>query len=275
MFALLISVIVITIQDVYAQEATVPTEIVEMQLVGEGRMPLGTNFVPVLNRVTIEISNTNPSIGQSNYQFPGNPSDVTNGQEFVVDSFFDVFFDITIEDIDLINDNDGRVGTIFTTPLGYRSISSFSCVAGISQPNFGCLQQLDSLMPENIVIPLDVDINGDNVNDEMNVLLDIPLEAGLIENLPTRIQLIVMYPFFPISGAALRGEINPTFLIPLTGTLTITEEIFYFPPLIGGEIIPIDTTSLLLAGVQTNLAWMIPIALSVVGIGVILLRKKF
>jgi len=44
---------------------------------------------------------------------------------------------------------------------------------------------------------------------------------------------------------------------------------------IGGEIIPIDTTSLLLVGFQTNLAWIIPVVLSAVGIGVILVRKKF
>jgi len=46
-------------------------------------------------------------------------------------------------------------------------------------------------------------------------------------------------------------------------------------PSVGGEILPIDTTALLLAGVQTNAAWLIPVVLSVVGIGVILLRKKF
>ncbi|MEE8178514.1 MAG: hypothetical protein V3T63_00885, partial [Nitrosopumilaceae archaeon] len=44
---------------------------------------------------------------------------------------------------------------------------------------------------------------------------------------------------------------------------------------IDGVITPIDRTVLLLAGVQTNLAWIIPIALSVVGFGVILVRKKF
>jgi len=44
---------------------------------------------------------------------------------------------------------------------------------------------------------------------------------------------------------------------------------------VGGELLPIDTTSLLLAGVQTNLTWIIPIALSVIGISVILVRKKF
>jgi len=44
---------------------------------------------------------------------------------------------------------------------------------------------------------------------------------------------------------------------------------------IGGKLLPIDTTALLLAGMQTNLAWIIPIALSVIGLGVILVRKKF
>ena len=44
---------------------------------------------------------------------------------------------------------------------------------------------------------------------------------------------------------------------------------------IGGEIIPINTTSLLLAGVQTNLAWIIPISLSAVGVGVYLAKTKW
>ena len=44
---------------------------------------------------------------------------------------------------------------------------------------------------------------------------------------------------------------------------------------IGGKLLSLDTTALLLAGVQTNLAWIVPVALSAVGIGVILVRKKF
>jgi len=44
---------------------------------------------------------------------------------------------------------------------------------------------------------------------------------------------------------------------------------------VGGELISIDTTALLLAGVQTNLAWMIPIAASAVGIGLVLVKRKF
>jgi len=44
---------------------------------------------------------------------------------------------------------------------------------------------------------------------------------------------------------------------------------------VGGELLPIDTTALLLAGMQINLAWMIPVALSAVGIGIFLVKKKF
>ncbi len=42
---------------------------------------------------------------------------------------------------------------------------------------------------------------------------------------------------------------------------------------VGGELFPIDTTSLLLAGVQTNLAWMIPAIVAAIGIGIVIARK--
>ena len=42
---------------------------------------------------------------------------------------------------------------------------------------------------------------------------------------------------------------------------------------IGGELLPLDTTALLLAGMQTNLAWIIPV-LSAAGIGVFIIRRK-
>ena len=44
---------------------------------------------------------------------------------------------------------------------------------------------------------------------------------------------------------------------------------------VDAEYITPDTTELLLVVVQTNLAWIVPVALSAVGIGVILVRKKF
>ena len=43
---------------------------------------------------------------------------------------------------------------------------------------------------------------------------------------------------------------------------------------IGGEILPIDTTALLLASTQSISMWMIPIAISAVGLGIVLVRRK-
>jgi len=42
---------------------------------------------------------------------------------------------------------------------------------------------------------------------------------------------------------------------------------------VGGEIIPIDTTSLILAGAQ-SFSWMIPVVLSVLGIGLFVVSRK-
>jgi len=44
-------------------------------------------------------------------------------------------------------------------------------------------------------------------------------------------------------------------------------------PLVGGEIIPIQTTSLLLAGTQ-SFSWMIPVVLSGIGIGLFVVSRK-
>jgi len=45
------------------------------------------------------------------------------------------------------------------------------------------------------------------------------------------------------------------------------------PPVVGGEIIPIETTSLLLASTQ-SFSWMIPVILSGIGIGLFIVSRK-
>ncbi len=42
---------------------------------------------------------------------------------------------------------------------------------------------------------------------------------------------------------------------------------------VGGELIPLDTTSLLVGGAQMNAAWMIPVIISAIGIGIVIARK--
>ncbi len=42
---------------------------------------------------------------------------------------------------------------------------------------------------------------------------------------------------------------------------------------VGGDIIPLDTTMVLVAGTQTTAAWMIPVIVSAIGIGIVIARK--
>jgi hypothetical protein len=44
-------------------------------------------------------------------------------------------------------------------------------------------------------------------------------------------------------------------------------------PVVGGEIIPIEATSLILTGAQT-FSWMLPVVLSVLGIGLFAVSRK-
>jgi len=51
--------------------------------------------------------------------------------------------------------------------------------------------------------------------------------------------------------------------------LTVTNDC----PAVGGELIPLDTTMVLVAGSQNTAAWMIPIIVSAIGIGIVIARK--
>lgn len=42
---------------------------------------------------------------------------------------------------------------------------------------------------------------------------------------------------------------------------------------VGGELFPINTTTLLVAGIQTNAAWMIPVMVSAIGFAIVIARK--
>jgi len=62
-------------------------------------------------------------------------------------------------------------------------------------------------------------------------------------------------------------SLGPT-VISQTITVTTPE-----PPVVGGELIPIETTTLILAGSQ-SFSWMIPVVLSVLGIGLFVVSRK-
>ena len=67
------------------------------------------------------------------------------------------------------------------------------------------------------------------------------------------------------NGAVLNcGSISGS-VFPLPGIVN--------PCPVGGELIPLDTTSLIVVGAQMNAAWMIPVIVSAIGIGIVLARK--
>ena len=46
------------------------------------------------------------------------------------------------------------------------------------------------------------------------------------------------------------------------------------PQVVGGELLPIDTTALLLAGIQTSAIWILPVILAGAGFAAFKLRRK-
>jgi len=71
------------------------------------------------------------------------------------------------------------------------------------------------------------------------------------------------------------GEISPSEVILNCGELAqvLLTCASNFCPAIGGNMIQMQTTSVLAAGAQYTAAWMIPVIVSAIGIGIVLARK--
>jgi len=102
-----------------------------------------------------------------------------DGQRFFVDSFFDVFFDITVTDVD---DRPGRDfagqpngATVVLPDNGPGALqSSYVVVFDKDAANYGLIPppQFDPHIGLfNIEIPLDADINGNGENDKLTFIL--------------------------------------------------------------------------------------------------------
>ncbi len=104
--------------------------------------------------------------------------------------------------------------------------------------------------------------------------------------------VLFLVPLFPQHAFALPGDFIDSFAsgggldAPLglifgpDGNLYVnssfTDEVLrYEPPLllIGGTLMPIDTTALLLVGTQMTAAWLIPVIVAGIGITIVIARK--
>jgi len=89
----------------------------------------------------------------------------------------------------------------------------------------------------------------------MRTFLILPLVFGTLIN----------NGFFINNGAVLNCGIISGSTLPLPGIVNLC--------LVGVEMIPLYTTMVILVGSQTIAAWMIPVIVSVIGIGIVITRK--
>jgi len=68
-------------------------------------------------------------------------------------------------------------------------------------------------------------------------------------------------------------EIDFTYDPALTSIIQVDIWTTSFDHTVGGEFIGVDSTALLVTGAQMNAAWMIPVIVSAIGIGIVIARK--
>jgi len=167
--------------------------------------------------------------------------------------------DATGDDVNGLDDEDGVVFTSMLTPASMATVAVTASV-NTGQLNAWVDFNFDGVFTDggNEKIFTDVALNA-GVN---NLVFPVPGDAEL-ENTFARFRLNTVGGLAP-TGAATDGEVEDyQVLIKMVKARGV-----------GGDYFTLDTTAMLLAGVQTNLAWLIPV-LSAVGIGAFLIRKKF
>lgn len=163
---------------------------------------------------------------------PIDPNEL-DGENFFVQSFFDVFFDITVTDVDPRTGRDfagqapGVGATIFLPNNGPADMQTFyQAIFDKDAPNFGLIPPPE-VSPYighfNIEIPLGGDINGNGeddkikftlaahqVNDENRTFITLP-DGTVIDSFDSEADL---------SGAVVDVSTDPPFTIHLTGPST-------------------------------------------------------
>jgi len=62
--------------------------------------------------------------------------------------------------------------------------------------------------------------------------------------------------------------------IDSTGSSVVVDDIIFTTQVVGGELLPIDNTALLLAGAQSSLVWMLPVLAGIAGTGFYLVKFR-
>ena len=129
----------------------------EMQLAAENvAAPLGPDMNPVLSRITIyargngfEDISRSLGLGILGPLSADQQGDISDGERFNVEAFFDIIYDIEFTDTDPDEDYDpdfspsqGRIKLRLPRDQSSRITAQGICIADTSRPNFGCVPQL-------------------------------------------------------------------------------------------------------------------------------------
>jgi len=187
-----------------------------------------------------------PSLGTTLATFPRGSQppiggfvipDMYEGQQFHVDSFFDVFFDITVTDVDTRPGRDyagQQDGASLVLPNnGPAQMDSFFDIPfDADAPNFGLIPPPETepyIGHFDIEIPLGADINGNGENDKVKFTLATHTVEGQNRTFITLPDGTVIDRFDSeafLEGAVVDESADPPFTIgPLTGPTTATSNL--------------------------------------------------
>ena len=158
-----------------------------------------------------------------------------------------------------------------TTLLPTTKLIDGDCVQGIAVSSDGKLVYAGDSTTDEIQV-VDVDTSSPTFGD---ILANIPSDNLILD--------LILLP----DDSKLYSVDRDANQVQVIDTLTNTEltriDVGQFPlaialspsqqVVVGGELIPLDTTMILLAGAQMNAAWLIPVIVAATGIGIVLARK--
>jgi len=187
-----------------------------------------------------------------------------------------------------INSQTTNTGSVTCTALGASTSASSTVTVNIITPGMPGVSILKSV-DQNPVVPGTDVVYTYLVTNTGNTALDCAaVSDNLLGNIGVSFSLpnngdthqVMSAPTTINSQTTNTGSVactDPQTANPATDSSPVTVNIITppQPPLVGGELVPIDTTALLLAGVQSISMWMIPVVIAGIGIGVfVIIRRK-
>jgi len=210
--------------------------------------PTSGVFALVLDGEIIQDPN-NPDTWESGNLLPA-PVFLDNGESFVQDFVFEDMKHIKMSDETGSDEfvSVHIIGEVLTQEVNFVFLLALTDMDGNIIPGTGPLPGLaaDGVGQGPFDIPVSLDRDALNQGEMLiihDVFVEISVDAGnvRIDHLSVDLQADTL------------------------------EEGIWGP--VGGTMIPIDTTALLLTGAQTTAAWMIPVIVSAIGIAIVIARK--